>query len=357
MSQPSPPCKLYGEVGLGSGLGLLILAWRHFFWPAQNFCAAAEVFAPQNLWKPRNRLCRRYRYLGGYRWANKSVGLRTKHHEIEVDHDSTLSRCGWVAAAPDPVKVRPLQEFYEIIPVVIFQCMGSSVFCPNKPKKRASACENCKAKRSKSADLCTAMHAPVIWRSVTCLCMQMNRCQGGKSSRLCHRTGSFPVVTVTNLSANLSTLNSCNFVVSWRIELKFVALESWRVSFFNNVSFVAKRWGLKNHPRSLHQWRKKIDCAQNTKKFINQQTSNNTHIRSLVLNTGTTYIVRNLPNSDPLTPEKAYVGMLDNILLARLLWTGKIRECERERERERERESADGKKDRGGRKADHMSQC
>ena len=81
--------------------------------------------------------------------------------------------------------------------------------------------------------------------------MQMNRCQGGKSSRLCRRTGSFPVVTVTNLFANRSTLNSCNFVVSWRIELKFVALESWRVSFFNNVSFVAKRWGLKNHPRSL----------------------------------------------------------------------------------------------------------
>ena len=258
MSQPSPPCKLYGEVGLG----LLIVAWRYFVWPAQNFCAAAEVFAPQNLWKSRNRLCRRYRYmyLGGYRWANKSVGLRTKHHghDTEVDHDSTLSGgCGWAAAAPDPVKVRPLQEFYEIIPVAIFQCMGSFVFCPNKPKKRASACENCKAKRSKSVDLCTAMHAPVICMTVRDMpvYMQMNRCQGGKSSRLhlnlCRRTGSFPVVTVTNLFANRSTLNSCNFVVSWRIELKFVALESWRVSFFNNVSFVAKRWGLKNHPRSL----------------------------------------------------------------------------------------------------------
>ena len=81
--------------------------------------------------------------------------------------------CGWAAAAPDPVKVSPLQEFYEIIPVVIFQCMGSFVFCPNKPKTRASACENCKAKRSKSADLCTAMHAPVIHvrRSVTCQCI------------------------------------------------------------------------------------------------------------------------------------------------------------------------------------------
>ena len=89
-------------------------------------------------------------------------GLRTKHHDTEVDHDSTLSKCGWVAAAHDPVKVRPLQEFDEIIPVVIFQCMGSFVFCPNKPKKRASACENCKAKRSKSVDLSTAMHAPVI---------------------------------------------------------------------------------------------------------------------------------------------------------------------------------------------------
>ena len=44
--------------------------------------------------------------------------------------------------------------------------MGSFVFCPNKPKNRASACENCKAKRSKSADLCTAMHAPVICMTV-----------------------------------------------------------------------------------------------------------------------------------------------------------------------------------------------
>ena len=92
---------------------------------------------------------------------------------------------------------------------------------------------------------------PVILRPVTCQCMQMNRCQRGKSSRLCRRTGSFLIVTVTNLSANRSTLNSCNFVVSWRIELKFVALESWRVSFFYNKSFVAKRWGLRNHPRSL----------------------------------------------------------------------------------------------------------
>ena len=90
------------------------------------------------------------------------MGLRTKHHDTEVDHDSTLSAdADGAAVAPDPVKVRPLQEFYEIIPVVIFQCMGSFVFCPNKPKKRASACENCKAKRNKSADLCIAMHAPV----------------------------------------------------------------------------------------------------------------------------------------------------------------------------------------------------
>ena len=88
----------------------------------------------------------------------------------------------------------------------------------------------------------TAGHMPVY--------MQMTRCQRGKSSRLCRRTGSFLTVTVTNLSTNRSNLNSCNFVVSWRIELKFVALESWRVSFFYNKSFVAKRWGLRNHPRS-----------------------------------------------------------------------------------------------------------
>ena len=70
--------------------------------------------------------------------------------------------------------------------------------------------------------------------------MQMNRCQRGKSSRLCRWTGSFLIVSVTNLSANRSTLNSCNFVVSWRIELKFVALESWRVSFFLQRKFCCK---------------------------------------------------------------------------------------------------------------------
>ena len=253
MSQPSPPCKLYGEVGLG----LLIVAWRYFFWPAQNFCAAAEVFAPQNLWKPRNRLCRRYRYLGGYHWANKSVGLRTKHHDTEFDHDSTLS------ADADGQQLH-------LIPWKFAHCKSSSSFqswsfsawvlsCSVQTnQKRGSVLV--RTARRKEANL--RIFAPPCmhqwYRSVTCQCMQMNRCQGGKSSRLCRRTGSFPVVTVTNLFANRSTLKSCNFVVSWRIELKFVALESWRVSFFNNVSFVAKRWGLKNHPRSLFQscsWR------------------------------------------------------------------------------------------------------
>ena len=218
-----------------------------FFWPAQNFCA--EVFAPQYLWKPRNRLCRRYRSLGGHRWANQSVGLRTKHHDTEVDHDSNLSGCGWIAAAPGPRKVRPLQEFYGIIPVVIFQCMGSFVLRLNKPEKKASVCENGKAKRSKSADLCTA--SDVMGGDIALPVYANEPLSGGKSSHLCRRTGSFPIVTVTNLSANRSTLNSCNFVVSWRIELKFVVLESWRVSFFHNLSFVAKTWGLKNHPRSL----------------------------------------------------------------------------------------------------------
>ena len=162
------------------------------------------------------------------------MGLRTKeakHHDTEVHHDSTLSRCEWVAAAPGPVKVRllqdllqHLQEFSEIIPVVIFQCMGSFVLCPNKPKKRPSACENCKAKRSNSADLCTA--SGMTDGDMHFQCMQMNCCQGGKSNRSCHRTSSFHIVTVTILSANHSTFNSCNFTVSSRIKLKFVALES-----------------------------------------------------------------------------------------------------------------------------------
>ena len=161
--------------------------------------------------------------------------------------------CGWAAAAPDPVQSKPIARVLRNHSSRDLSVHGFFRVLSRQTKKRASACENCKAKRSKSADLCTAMHAPVICMTVGDMpvYIQMNRCQGGKSSRLCRRAGSFPVVTVTNLFANRSTLNSCNFVVSWRIELKFVALESWRVSFFNNVSFVAKRWGLKNHPRSL----------------------------------------------------------------------------------------------------------
>ena len=60
-------------------------------------------------------------------------------------------------------------------------------------------------------------------------CMQMNRCQGGKAVHSVPSNRLFPMVTVTNWSPNRSTLNSCNFAVFWRIDLKFVALESWRV--------------------------------------------------------------------------------------------------------------------------------
>ena len=44
-------------------------------------------------------------------------------------------------------------------------------------------------------------------------CMQMNRCQGRKASRLVPSNRLFPMVTVTNDSQNHSTLNSCNFAV------------------------------------------------------------------------------------------------------------------------------------------------
>ena len=272
MSQPSPPCKLYGEFGLG----LLIVAWRYFFWPAQNFCAAAEVFAPQNLWKSRNRLCRRYRYmyLGGYRWVNKSVGLRTKHHDTEVDHDSTLS------ADADgqqlhliPWKFAHCKSFTKSFQSWSFSAWVLSCSVQTNQKRGPVLVRTARRKEANlrifapPCAICMRQwYAWRVWHASRY--MQMNRCQGGKSSRLCRRTGSFPVVTVTNLFANRSTLNSCNFVISWRIELIFVALESWRVSFFNKVSFVAKRWGLKNHPRSLPWANVTYDCRDFTHQWI-----------------------------------------------------------------------------------------
>ena len=76
-------------------------------------------------------------------------------------------------------------------------------------------------------------------------CMQMNRCQGGKAARLMPSNWLFPMVTVTNWSPNRSTLNSYNFAVFWRIELIFLALESWRVPLFYSIIFIGKSWGLK----------------------------------------------------------------------------------------------------------------
>ena len=123
----------------------------------------------------------------------------------------------------------------------------------SKQTKKEGQCfvRTARRKRSKSAGLCTAMHAPVIWRSVTCrmrLPVYANEPLSGWKIVPSNRIFSRSDGDKFQRFANRSTLNSCNFVVSWRIELKFVALESWRVSFFNNVSFVAKRWGLKNHP-------------------------------------------------------------------------------------------------------------
>ena len=74
-------------------------------------------------------------------------------------------------------------------------------------------------------------------------CMQMNRCQGGKASRLVPSNRLFPMVTVTNWSPNRSTLNFSNFAVFRRIELKFVALENWNVPLFYSVIFIGKSWG------------------------------------------------------------------------------------------------------------------
>ena len=185
-----------------------------------------------------------YRYLGGHRWANKSMGLRTKHRDTEVDHHSTLCRCEWIATAPGPVEVRPLQEFYEIIPVAIFSVHGFFHVMSKQTRKESQCLWELQGEKKQ---ICGSLHchAPVISRPVTCtanVCKstQENRCQGGKSSRLCRRTGSFPIVTVTNLSANRSTLNSCNFVVSWWIELN-CCVGKLKSFFFLQHKFCCKR--------------------------------------------------------------------------------------------------------------------
>ena len=181
------------------------------------------------------------------RWAFN--GSSDKHHGTEVDHDSTVtltesidSSCTWTRESRS---FRKSHQSWSFRTWFLLRCVQTN--------QKQSARKNWKekeAKRSRSAfvDLCMQRPWPPV---VHCQSMQVNRCQGGKSSRLCRRTGFFPVVTVTNYSPNRSTLNDCNFVVSWRIELKFVALESWRVPFFYSLSFVAKLWGLKNHPWSL----------------------------------------------------------------------------------------------------------
>ena len=190
------------------------------------------------------------------RWANKSkdwlsMGLQTSTTAPKLTTtqpvtvtltESIDSSCTWTRESRS---FRKSHQSWSFRTWFLLRCVQTN--------QKQSARKNWKekeAKRSKSAfvDLCMQRPWPLV---VHCQSMQVNRCQGGKSSRLCRRTGSFPVVTVTNYSPNRSTLNDCNFVVSWRIELKFVALESWRVPFFYSLSFVAKLWGLKNHPWSL----------------------------------------------------------------------------------------------------------
>ena len=71
-----------------------------------------------------------------------------------------------------------------------------------------------------------------------------------KQAAWCRQIGSFPwwPWQIGLPTARLWT--SLTFAVFWRIELKFVALESWKVPLFHSVIFIGKRWGLKNHPWS-----------------------------------------------------------------------------------------------------------
>ena len=116
---------------------------------------------------------------------------------------------------------------------------GHDSFCVASKQTKSKVLVKTERKKSAFFDLCMQRPWPPVVHCQSSS-MQVNRCQGGQSSRLCRRTGSFPVVTVTNYSPNRSTLNDCNFVVSWRIELKFVALESWRVRFFLYSKFRCK---------------------------------------------------------------------------------------------------------------------
>ena len=187
-------------------------------------------------------------------WANKSKdwlssGLQTSTTAPKLTTTQpwawrswSTSSCTWTRESRS---IRKSYQSWSFRTWFLLRCVQTN--------QKQSARKNWKekeAKRSKSAFVDLCMQRP--WPSVVhCQSMQVNRCQGGKSSRLCRRTGPFPVLTVTNYSPNRSTLNDCNFVVSWRIELKFFALESWRVPFFYCINFVTKLWGLKNHPRSL----------------------------------------------------------------------------------------------------------
>ena len=140
---------------------------------AQTFCA--EVFAPQNLWKPRNRLCRRYmyRYLGDYRWANKSVGLRPISTTPKLTTTETLStsRCRWIAAAPAhliPWNFAHCKSFYELFQSWSFSAWVLSFYVQTNQKRGPVLVRTA---RRKEAEICGSLHrhAPTIWRAVICI--------------------------------------------------------------------------------------------------------------------------------------------------------------------------------------------
>ena len=248
MSKRSLPCKQYDEIGLG----LLLLAWRFFFFFCQRTTSARKLCAWKlrtAISKPSSRLWRGTKSvfslpaLGREFEDRPSTSLQTKHHDPEVDQSNWTS--------PGLTEFAHFKISSNIMLIVIFGHMAPSSCVRTKLTRPVhSAHENPNGEKKQIG--LRRSRAPMSE------CMQMNRCQGRKASRSVPSNRLFPMVTVTNVSQNRSTLNSCNFAVPWRIELNFFALESWRVPLFNSIIFIGKSWGLKNHPWSLlkrENWR------------------------------------------------------------------------------------------------------
>ena len=239
MSQRSLPCKLYDEIRLG----LLLLAWRFF---CQRTTSARKRCAWKlrtTISKPSSRLWRGTKHV----FALPALGQGVSGSAFNESPNQAPWPWSWQSncTSPGPTEFANC-KISGIMLIVIFGHMSPSSCVRTKLTRPVHSAHEDPNGEKKQIGL-RRSPAP------TSECMQMNRCQGRKARRSVPSNRLFPMVTVTNDSQNRSTLNSCNFVVPWRIELNFFALESWRVPLFNSIIFIGKSWGLKNHPWSLLQ--------------------------------------------------------------------------------------------------------